>query len=183
MARRARREVKVTRADSQRDAWTGMEPYGVPGERAARRDVKREKCFDSSRAIFAKSEKKAGGRSGCSGPYLAMMSHLGGILRQIWREARGYSPTQGRCCICEFNESGRPSDEDTYAHCSMLASACNITARFLRLPTFPGSTVFRAKASSRGGMSGGLGALEERWPIDLSCPVRNRCTACRVRST
>jgi hypothetical protein len=35
------------------------------------------KCFDSSRAIFVKSEKKAGGKSGWVGPKRAMMSHLG----------------------------------------------------------------------------------------------------------
>lgn len=76
-----------------------------------------------------------------------------------------------------------PTNGDTYAHCSMLASAWSMTARFLRFPTFSGSTVFRANATSRGGISGGLGALEERWPIDFSWPVRNRCTACLVRST
>lgn len=34
------------------------------------------KCFDSSRAIFVKSEKKAGGKSGCVGPKRAIISHL-----------------------------------------------------------------------------------------------------------
>lgn len=56
------------RADSQREAWTGSEPYGVVGESEERRDVRRVKCFDSSRAILVKSEKKAGGSSGWRGP-------------------------------------------------------------------------------------------------------------------
>ena len=38
------------------------------------------KCFDSSRAIFAKSEKKAGGKSRCFGPKRAMISHLVGMM-------------------------------------------------------------------------------------------------------
>jgi hypothetical protein len=63
MARRARREFDVDVAESQRDACTGKVPYGVLGDVADRRDVKREKCFDSSNAILAKSEKNAGGRS------------------------------------------------------------------------------------------------------------------------
>ena len=32
-------------------------------------------------------------------------------------------------------------------------------------------------------MSGGRGAFGDLWPIDASFPVRNNCTACRVRST
>ena len=51
-------------ADDQSEAWTGIVPYGVVGEVASRREVNREKCFDSSSAILVKSEKKAGGRSG-----------------------------------------------------------------------------------------------------------------------
>lgn len=65
----------------------------------------------------------------------------------------------------------------------MLARACSIEARFLRFLTFDGSTVFLKKASSRDGTSGGWGALGDLLPIDLSCPVRKRCTACLVRST
>lgn len=96
MARRARRDVDVVVADSQREACTGKEPYGVVGEMAERREVRRvlkrgeesagwrkgeretDKCLDSSRAIFVKSEKKAGGRSGWDGPKRAMMSQLPG---------------------------------------------------------------------------------------------------------
>lgn len=58
-----------------------------------------------------------------------------------------------------------------------------MTARFLRLFTFPGSTVFRENAASRGGISGGRGALEALCPIDASFPVRKRFTASRVRWT
>lgn len=50
--------------------------------------------------------------------------------------------------------------EKTYAHCSMLARACNMTARFLRLETFEGSTVFLENASTRGGITGGCGGFE-----------------------
>jgi len=100
MARRARRDVDVVVADSQREACTGKEPYGVVGEMAERRKVWRvlkkgeesagwrngekereretDKCLDSSRAIFVKSEKMAGGRSGWDGPKRAMMSQLPG---------------------------------------------------------------------------------------------------------
>jgi len=41
MARRARRDVDVVVADSQREACTGKEPYGVVGEMAERREVRR----------------------------------------------------------------------------------------------------------------------------------------------
>lgn len=68
MANRARREGNVTLADSQREACTGSDPYGVLGESAERREVRRVKCLDSSSAIFVKSEKKAGGSSGWRGP-------------------------------------------------------------------------------------------------------------------
>lgn len=71
----------------------------------------------------------------------------------------------------------------TYAHCSMLASACSMTALFFLRAILAGSTVFRAYVSSRGGTSGGLGAFVERCPMDLSWPVRNCCTACLVRCT
>lgn len=95
MASRERRDEEVVAADSQKDAFTGMLPYGVEGERTESREVRsvledikiicREsisndcayKCFDSSRAIFVKSEKKAGGKSGCFEPKRAMASHLG----------------------------------------------------------------------------------------------------------
>lgn len=70
-----------------------MLPYGVEGERDASLDVSNElenrrismttgtyavthKCFDSSRAILVKSEKKAGGRLGCAGPKRAIISQL-----------------------------------------------------------------------------------------------------------
>ena len=70
-----------------------MLPYGVEGEIAASLEVSNElmesfseqhlelinslyKCFDSSKAIFVKSEKKAGGRLGWLGPKRAMMSQL-----------------------------------------------------------------------------------------------------------
>jgi hypothetical protein len=76
MARRARREFDVISAESHRDACTGRVPYGVLGDIVAKREVRSEKCFDSSSAILAKSEKKAGGRSGLEGPNRAMMSHL-----------------------------------------------------------------------------------------------------------
>ena len=73
-----------------------MLPYGVEGERDASLDVSKElrkkqisittrkpmtthKCFDSSRAILVKSEKKAGGRSGCAGPKRAIISQLNKI--------------------------------------------------------------------------------------------------------
>lgn len=76
MARRERRESDVIDADSQSEAWTGMLPYGVLGDMADNRDVRRLKCLDSSRAILVKSEKKAGGRLGCFEPNRAMMSQL-----------------------------------------------------------------------------------------------------------
>jgi len=120
MASRERRDEEVMDADSQRDACTGMLPYGVEGERGESREVSSVKCFDSSRAIFVKSEKKAGGKSGCFGPKRAMISQARSV-----------------------------------AHCSILAKACNMTARFLRLLTFPGSTVVRENDGSRGGISGG----------------------------
>ena len=101
MASRERRDEEVMDADSQRDACTGMLPYGVEGESAESREVRsvledikigfREsksmvayKCFDSSRAIFVKSEKNAGGKSGCFGPKRAMISHLGIVFMNIW---------------------------------------------------------------------------------------------------
>ena len=59
MASLDRKEWKVDRADSQIPALTGSEPYGVEGEISARRFVSRLKCFDSSRATLAQSEKKA----------------------------------------------------------------------------------------------------------------------------
>lgn len=71
----------------------------------------------------------------------------------------------------------------TYAHCSMLASACSMTALFFLRAILAGSTVFRAYVSSRGGTSGGLGAFVEQCPMDLSWPVRNCWTACLVRCT
>lgn len=37
-----------------------------------------------------------------------------------------------------------------------------MTGRFLRLAILPGLRVFLAKAASRGGSSGGLGAFDER---------------------
>ena len=40
MANLDRSEVEVMVADSQRDAWTGIVPYGVLGEIADRRDVR-----------------------------------------------------------------------------------------------------------------------------------------------
>lgn len=76
IASRDRKELDVCNADSQRDACTGIVPYGVLGDVAARRDTRRLKCLDSSRAILEKSEKKAGGRSGFEGPKRAIMSHL-----------------------------------------------------------------------------------------------------------
>lgn len=40
MASRERRDEEVIDADSQRDACTGMLPYGVEGERAESREVR-----------------------------------------------------------------------------------------------------------------------------------------------
>jgi len=65
----------------------------------------------------------------------------------------------------------------TYAHCSMLASACNMTARFFLFITFPGSTVFFKYCASRVGTSGGFGVLTDLFPIDVILPVRHACTA------
>lgn len=68
----------------------------------------------------------------------------------------------------------------TYAHCSILASACNIAGLPFLFAAFPGSTNFII--SSLGGMSGGLGA-DAPQPIDESFPERKRPTACFVLST
>jgi len=74
----------------------------------------------------------------------------------------------------------------TYAHCSILASACNMATLVFALPPFPllatfvGST--SCKVDSRGGTSGGRGADAPR-PSDLSLPFRKSESACLVRST
>ena len=149
---------------------------------AARRDVRSVKCLDSSNAIFVKSEKNAGGRLGFAGPNRAMISQLLSSLafllplgnyttyaRSILNSVRQHVPTK-----CE---------SQTYAHCSMLASACNMTALFFLRPIFRGSMVFLAMASSRGGSSGGAGAFAARCPILLISPVRYAFTACLVRCT
>lgn len=74
-------------------------------------------------------------------------------------------------------------ERPTYAHCSMFAKACNMAARFLRRLTFTVSTVFSENDDSRGGISGGWGALTALCPIDASFPVLKRLTASRVRCT
>jgi hypothetical protein len=74
----------------------------------------------------------------------------------------------------------------TDAHCSILASACNIATLVFALPPFPllatfvGST--SCKLDSRGGTSGGRGADAPR-PSDLSLPFRKSESACLVLST
>lgn len=62
----------------------------------------------------------------------------------------------------------------------MFASAWSIAALLLRFAAREGSTNFIV--SSRGGTSGGFGALQLR-PIEDSFPVRNKLTARRVLST
>ena len=101
IARRARRECAVLRAESQSAACTGMLPYGVVGEVAARRAVRRVKCLDSSSAILAKSEKKAGGRLGCEGPKRAIMSQLTVSGSECWFGKNVYSREvdSGRCTV------------------------------------------------------------------------------------
>jgi hypothetical protein len=63
---------------------------------------------------------------------------------------------------------------ETYAHCSMLANACSMTALFFRLPSFAGLTMFLTYNASRGGRSGGLGEFGNLCPIDFNCPVLYR---------
>lgn len=46
------------------------------GEISARREVRSEKCLDSSSATFVQSEKNAWGRSLFASPKRAIMSHL-----------------------------------------------------------------------------------------------------------
>jgi hypothetical protein len=68
----------------------------------------------------------------------------------------------------------------------MFASAWSITAALRRLPsclTAAASTVLLAYSLCRGGVSGGLGAVGERWPMELSWAVWKRWVAWRVRAT
>lgn len=75
------------------------------------------------------------------------------------------------------------SQARSIAHCSMFARACKIPARFFRERIWVGDTVFERKVDSRGGIAGGEGAEEERFPMEVSFPVRKRWTAWRVRFT